>query len=292
LIHRRFIAVGYDGTRNVTDERRQVAQEQPTKQITGDRLLKRLGIDMGEWTVGDRRIVLIAIGMGLAIVIITVCGYFFSEWKWTGLTKPNLRTFWDWLELLIVPIVLGIGGYLFTRSENRRAQQIEEQRAQESALEAYLEQVTPLVREGLRDEDPLSPSRLLVRGRTLSLFWQLDPKRKRSLLQILHEAGLIGKETPVIGLSGADLREAYLRELNLQDAALNGADMKGANLERADLRGADLSGADLLGARGVTEEQLEQAEFLQGATMPNGQKYEDWLKSKDGGEDAENSGPS
>jgi uncharacterized protein YjbI with pentapeptide repeats len=114
----------------------------------------------------------------------------------------------------------------------------------------------------------------------LSLFWQLDPKRKRRLLQILHEAGSIGKETPVIGLSGADLRNAYLRELDLKDAALNGADMKGANLERADLRGADLSGADLLGARGVTEGQLEQAESLEGATMPNGQKYEDWLESK------------
>jgi uncharacterized protein YjbI with pentapeptide repeats len=42
---------------------------------------------------------------------------------------------------------------------------------------------------------------------------------------MLHEAGLIGKETPIIGLSGADLREAYLRELHLKDAELKGADM-------------------------------------------------------------------
>jgi hypothetical protein len=69
------------------------------------------------------------------------------------------KSLWDWLDLLIIPVVLAVGGYLFTRSENRRAQRIEEQRAQESALEAYLEQVTPLVREGLRDEDPLSPLR-------------------------------------------------------------------------------------------------------------------------------------
>jgi uncharacterized protein YjbI with pentapeptide repeats len=152
------------------------------------------------------------------------------------------------------------------------------------------------VREGLREEDPLSPVRLLARSRTLQVCWQLDPKHKRSLLQTLHEAGLIGKGTPVIGLSGADLREAYLQELDLKDAALNGADMKGANLERADLagadlggadlsnanlRGTDLRGADLTNAEGVTNKELEQqAKSLKDATMPDGQKYEDRLKSR------------
>jgi uncharacterized protein YjbI with pentapeptide repeats len=252
------------------------------------------------------------------------------------------KTFWNWLDLLIVPVVLAIGGYLFTRSENSRAQQIatqraetdqqiEEQRSQQTALQAYLEQITQLVREGLRDEDPLSSLRLLARGRTLSVFWQLDPMRKRALLQMLHEAGLIGKGTPVIGLSGADLRDAYLRELDLRDADLRGADMKSANLERADLSGADLRGADLshtrllwasLGtarmmdaltgepvapnqadlrytdlshtdmsrATGVIEGQFDMCKSLVGATMPNGQKYEDWSKSR--GEDGKSSGSS
>jgi hypothetical protein len=192
------------------------------------------------------------------------------------------KTFWDWLNLLIVPVVLAIGGYLFTRSENRRAGQIEEQRAQETALQAYLEQLTQLVREGLREKDPLNSIRLLARGRTLHVFWQLDPKRKRALLQMLHEAGLINRETSVIGLSGADLREAYLRELHLIDADLTGADMKGANLERsalvgADLRGADLRGADLRGAdlsrASVTQGQLDQAKSLKAAIMPDGSKH-------------------
>jgi hypothetical protein len=30
----------------------------------------------------------------------------------------------------------------------------------------------------------------------------------------------------------------------------------------------------------VYEEHLSAAESLEGATMPNGQKYEDWLKDK------------
>jgi hypothetical protein len=43
----------------------------------------------------------------------------------------------------------------------------------------------------------------------------------------------------------------------------------------------------------ISEEQLMACQSLKGATMPNGQKYEEWLKGKEGcGEDGENSGPS
>jgi hypothetical protein len=43
----------------------------------------------------------------------------------------------------------------------------------------------------------------------------------------------------------------------------------------------------------VTVEQLQQADTLEGATMPNGQKYEEWLKDREiRGEDGKNSGRS
>jgi hypothetical protein len=80
-------------------------------------------------------------------------------------------------------------------SRNRELDMVD-QRAQAEALQAYLdylERITQLIREGLRVEDPLSPNRMLVRSRTLNLFWQLDSMRKRALLQTLHEAGLILK---------------------------------------------------------------------------------------------------
>src|ERR671921_588512 len=92
------------------EEHHQVDQDHSRKQRAGDRALERLGIVSNNWTVGDWIIILLAITMGMAIVIIAVCGYVFSEWEWTGLTKPKLRTFWDWLDLLIVPTVLALGG--------------------------------------------------------------------------------------------------------------------------------------------------------------------------------------
>ena len=51
-------------------------------------------------------------------------------------------------------------------------------------------------------------------------------------------------------------------------AGLGHADLGGANL-----KGADLSGANLSDAKGITKEQLAQAESLEGATMPNGSQH-------------------
>jgi uncharacterized protein YjbI with pentapeptide repeats len=98
-------------------------------------------------------------------------------------------------------------------------------------------------------------------------------------------------------LNGANLSHAILRDANLFLAELHGtnlrnADLSGANLKWADLRSADLSFADLTGATVLSNEELHEITFaaygiagpiIAGATMPNGQKYEDWLKSR--GED-------
>lgn len=76
-------------------------------------------------------------------------------------------------------------------------------------------------------------------------------------------------------LSGADFQWADLSQADLQSTDLSGADfqwanLNGANLFWADLSGAVLWGANLNGTRSWTIEQLEQAETLEGATMPNG----------------------
>ena len=103
----------------------------------------------------------------------------------------------------------------------------------------------------------------------------------------LSEANLI--ETV---LSGALLIEADLSGADLSGAHLSGAHLSGANLSDAYLVEADLGEADLSGAIGITNEELDRQTDgkLRGATMPNGQKYEDWLKRRHRGEDGENSG--
>jgi len=70
------------------------------------------------------------------------------------------------------------------------------------------------------------------------------------------------------------------------------ADLSGANLKETNLKGAYLSGANLKYAKGWTEEQFSAATPFYGATMPNGQKYEDWIKDRVGrGKDGEDASP-
>jgi uncharacterized protein YjbI with pentapeptide repeats len=76
--------------------------------------------------------------------------------------------------------------------------------------------------------------------------------------------------------------EAELIEANLSEAYMIGADLSEAVLLNVELSNAVLDNANLSGAEGISNEELaQQSTFLEGATMPNGQKYEDWLKSKD-----------
>src|SRR5215216_5667128 len=82
-------------------------------------------------------------------------------------------------------------------------------------------------------------------------------------------------------LIGADLSDANLFDADLSDANLIGADLSRADLSDANLAGAVLDNANLSGAEGITNEELErQAASLEGANMPNAQKYGDWLKGK------------
>ena len=114
----------------------------------------------------------------------------------------------------------------------------------------------------------------------------------------LQGIDLSGIHKPETGLAGADLEYAVLAGANLRDSNFTGAFMRhanlsGANLQNAvlrnavlnstnmtdvDLRGADLRGAylvdaDLTGAL-VTLGQLDSANTLVGATLPDGSRHE------------------
>jgi len=347
--------------------------------------------------------------MVIVLVVLILIGYAY-QWTGFGQSKVNediqpYKTLWDWLDLLIVPVVLAIGGYLFNSAQNRATQRAAERRSQDDALEAYLDDMSDMLtpkkdQPSLSDERPPDSLRSVARARTVTLLARLDDGLdegeslgKGYVLRFLSESGLIKKGAsslvkPVVPIQGAnlsradlrgadlknadlhlarlngsnlfkanlneadlsyanlsraDLRKATmwgadlsmtnLREANLSEADLSngrgfyndpqsvrlmgelfgedlqrslnerladlrgadlsGADLSGADLSGADLRGANLRGADLRGTRGITNEDLDQqASSLEGATMPNGQKYEDWLKSKGRGEGGENSGSS
>jgi uncharacterized protein YjbI with pentapeptide repeats len=243
---------------------------------------------------------LTALGAATVIAAVVVLIRVGQRYQWTGFgesvqPKPNdqeiqsKKTLWDWLQLFIVPLVLAAIGLWFAAQQDARQQQleekrarsdrqIEEQRAQDAALQAYLDQMSQLMLEGnLRGSEAGSEVRTLARARTQTVLARLDGRRKASVVQFLYEASLIKKEHPVVSLSdvgmhGADLSQLDLSEANLSGADLRDADLSGADLsdadlgaaelEKADLRDADLSGADL------SEAELDEAD-LSGATTLN-----------------------
>jgi len=238
------------------------------------------------------------------VVMLAIAG---ARRSWTGFQG---KTVWDFLQLLIVPLMLVAIGLVFALQQDARQQRVEDQRAdaerklaaqraQDEALQAYFDQMNTLLLEhNLRHSEEDSGVRTLARARTLTVLGRRDPSRKSAVMQFLAEADLVqrvdGKE-PIISLREADLSDATLfmpnlSGANLRFAYLSDADLGDAYLSGADLRGANLRGANLSDAQGITSEELDQqATSLKGATMPNGQKYEDWLKSKgrvEGGEDS------
>jgi uncharacterized protein YjbI with pentapeptide repeats len=268
---------------------------------------------------------------------------------WT-LREFGGKTAWDWLQLLVVPLMLALLTVVFTQQ-------------QDETLQAYLDQMsTLLLARDLRQSQEDGDVRRLARARTLVVLDVLDSPRQNRVLRFLEEtqliqarpdrppiislkyvslrdfeligkqllrgtdltqAGLIRAELSQTHLEGTNLSLAHLGKADLRGAHLNGAKLNGTYLYDTNLRGADMSGADLSDAEGrfnsgarmirtllvdadlsgtdlrganlrganlkgavitnaqVTEEQLREAESLEGATMPNGQKYEDWPKDKE-----------
>src|SRR3712207_6053491 len=93
--------------------------------------------------------------------------------------------------------------------------------------------------------------------------------------------------------SGVNLLDANIFRARLINADLTSANLTGADLIGANLMGVNLTDADLKGAEGLTKDQLPQCKSLNSATMSNGQKYKESLKSRGRtGEDGENSGTS
>ena len=208
----------------------------------------------------------------LAVAVVVLLGVFLFLYVISFLFG---RTVWELLKVLAVPIAIGAAVPLLNWLQKKRELEVENQRAQDEALQAYLDQMSQLLLDKdkpLRQSEEDSEVRILARARTLTVLARLDGLHEVQVVQFLYESDLIAADRPVVlDLGGADLSWADLRK----------ADLSFANLIGADLSDAVLGRAHLSNARGVTEEQLTEAKSLQGAIMPNGQKYEDWLKRRE-----------
>jgi len=185
-----------------------------------------------------------------SLVLFLLQGYSVA---WTGFgdfTNPNSayvrgKTLWDWMQLIIIPVFLGISISLLSRSERKNEREVMVDSQRELALQSYLDRMADLLaKEKLR----ITKNRemfTIARTRTLTVLRGLDGTRKGLVLRFLHEAGLIGEGIAIVKLNGADLRSVNLESASLRNAHLVSVDLAHANLSYANLSYANLSYANL-----------------------------------------------
>lgn len=227
------------------------------------------------WQPIRHRLLISLIGVGISVVLAAlVYEVIRFGWGWTGFaggasqvtvkgaTEDTVyvvsKTLWDWMQLLLVPVMLAIGGFWLNQLQKGREERATEQRdkvereiaednQQEAALQSYLDKIGELL---LREQEHLGSSpgnpqvENIARARTVTALPILNPARRVSLLRFLGQAGVL--QTCVEGkLPNIDLHGTDLAQFNLSKFDLVGANLSGVNLFGADLSEADLSFATL-----------------------------------------------
>ena len=182
-----------------------------------------------------------------------------SRW---GFRRMTVR---DWLPIggaLLVVLVIALGSWAITwqleKLENQRAEaerELAEQRAQDEALQAYLDQMSHLILDRqLLEAQPGDSVHTLAQARTSTAILRLDAEHNESVTHFSIDSGLAVRSEASARLlrgstlSHAKLSGAHLPNADLGDADLSGADLSNALLLNANLIVADLSGADLSNA--------------------------------------------
>ncbi|ESA39126.1 hypothetical protein N836_28790 [Leptolyngbya sp. Heron Island J] len=207
-----------------------------------------------------------------AFIVIAIDSNWLGNNDWFDLEREVWsKPIWDWLELLIAPIVLAVAGFFVRQLLEKQ----EDDRRKHEALKDYLDDITALflsdnwekaVQEKLNhQEDESSRTEAgnqkvfaIAKARTLAALSELDKGRQLQLIWFLSESrelvnftfpgrglDLEGAILIHVNLEGADLSNVNLERALLIHPNLKGTDLRGANLEGADLGSANLEGAML-----------------------------------------------
>lgn len=253
----------------------------------------------------ESRVLAVIVAVVFVGVLIFAVIVFSKQCDWTGFTQCTYpaqtavtfrpaKTLWDWLDLLIVPVVLIATGALLTHAQKAREKRLAERKKEgerdlardqqrEDALQNYFDRLTDLLVAGklrhIKGDLPAGSDNenelrvnLGISSRTLAVLRRLDGDRKGYLVQFLSDLRLIDVEKHVLWLTGADLRKAALSRHSLWRCRLEKADLEDADLSAANLDQAVLTQANLRGAKltdvSLTGTTLKEAN-LSGQTLNN-----------------------
>ena len=199
-----------------------------------------------------------------SILLVIIISNWISNFKWSGFQK---KSFWDWLQLLIVPLMLAFGGLYVNYAFETRDKQIAEEGKKQELLKDYFSKMQTLIlaektlpksnnkptgSPSLDQNQPkLSPeSQAIAKALTFAVLDELDGKRKGKVISYLADSKLIIEDPTLKSKSEINLEHANLKDIVLQDVVMpfvkiNNADMTNARLDNVDLSNSDLADSDL-----------------------------------------------
>ncbi len=223
----------------------------------------------------------------ITILLLALLGYIGylaflpSPPDWTGFGERKIsqgiepsKTLFDWLELLIIPLSLGLLGWLYKEAEKSKAKKSEDERSKNETLSSFFNVITDLLKNHNLANNPSVQTIAMARTRINMTLSQLDGTRKGQVLQFLYESDLIdinpklkllganfnGSILDEIVLGGAEIRGANFRKASLKNTNLNGIILNSSNFEKADLSGSLLQNADL-GYSNLRESKLKNMDL-------------------------------
>jgi uncharacterized protein YjbI with pentapeptide repeats len=201
--------------------------------------------------------------VGILIALLIFFGLNYVNWPaWTGFAN---RTWWDVMELLLVPLALSATALLFAQSQRRAENLREVERQRDAALQAYIDRLSSL----LLDSDPTTPKAPIIlnvaRAQTLTVLRMLDGTRKGLVLQFLKDTQLINRDDPIVDLSNADASNAILHRTFQHQAQIASGSItvvEGVDLSNTDLSDVNFTKADLKNAK-LESSIFVDAKFLE-----------------------------
>jgi hypothetical protein len=247
----------------------------------------------------------------LISLLVIIISNWISNFKWSGFQK---KSFWDWLQLLIVPLILAFGAFSLNYASETRDKQRAEERKQQELLKDYFSKMQTLIVETKKSKDsqpkivetkksvettkskdsqpnpdgaPLLPEFIpIAQALTLAVLDELDGKRKGKVISYLADSKLITanikdqKSKPVI-----DLRKANLKKIVLEDVSLDGLSITGADMTEAKLTEVILTNSNLVSSKFINA-TLDTVDFS-GSKLGNSNFYDADLKNITRSEDSD-----
>jgi uncharacterized protein YjbI with pentapeptide repeats len=181
-------------------------------------------------------------------------------WRWTGFGEKKL---WDFIQLLIVPIVIAATGATLQHFTKQSEQQDAKNKANQEILKKYQDEMLDLLEKGLLSKKPNPTILISAQIKTITALKALDSKGQHDVIQFISGArlndlaekkGLLYKSQ----ITKAILKESDLSGINLTEANLSGTNLTEANITEANLSGINLTEANLSGAN-LTEANLKDS---------------------------------